>query len=98
MALQNDYTYKGVNITASYQKIEKVSVNDDEAVIFIRVFKDSASASDPGNTVDRKSYVVTGADLTTYFLTVHATDNVVQRAETYMIDKIAEYSTATVVA
>ena len=98
MALQKTYTFKSISLPDAYHEIKEVIISEDYSTIVIYLFKDSGSSSNSENLVTELLFTVSGADNTTYFLTVHATDNILKRAETYLIDKIAEYSGGIVVA
>jgi hypothetical protein len=94
MALQKDYTLKTINVSNAYHQINKVIVQEDKAFIHISVFENFDSSSNYENILEKRSLEVVGQHLIDYFLTVHESDNVLKRAETYLINNVNEYSGA----
>lgn len=102
MALQKDYDIKGVMAAGAYHKIKELHILEDTAIVVVGIYKDFASSADTSNEITGRRYAiqdVEGGDqnYTDYLSTVHATDNVFKRAETYLIDKEADYSGASVI-
>lgn len=100
MALQKTYTLKGVPITDAYHKIKERRIRGNVAIIIIGVYKDFDSSSNEENQLDEVRKTVEDIDggdqnFTDYVLTPHATENILQRLQTYLIEKEADYSGAS---
>lgn len=99
MALQQDYTLKNVLHTDAYHNINERRIYDNSALIIIEVYKDQASSSNKQNKLDEIQKLVKDVDggdqnFTDYVLTPHATKNILQRLQTYLIEKEADYEGA----
>jgi len=106
MALQKTYTIRGgVSVTDCYHDIVSVNIDKISALLYVYIYKDSGSSSDIANKLDEKAYRIVDdpsiphTDFTDYFDTVHATDNVMKRGESYLKDKDIDgyYGNAVVV-
>ncbi|KKM16278.1 hypothetical protein LCGC14_1687460 [marine sediment metagenome] len=102
MALQKDYDIKGIMATEAYHKIKQLIIGENNVVIVVGVYKDVTNAADIINEINERRYLVKDIEsgdqnYTDYFATVHATDNAMTRAETYLVDKEADYVGATTV-
>ncbi len=102
MALQKDYDIKGIMATGAYHKIKQLIIGENNAIIIVGIYKDAANAADVINEIDERRYLIEdieGGDqnYSDYLTAVHATDNAMKRAETYLVDKEADYTSATIV-
>ena len=74
-----------------------VVVRVDVVNVEVCVFK-NATEQTAGNLMRRDVFdVVDAADVSTYFTTAHATENILIRGQTYLKDKVAFFSDAVVV-
>lgn len=98
MALQKDHSIKGVTITGAYHKMKRVIHLIDEKKVFVILgpYKDLGNSSDIVNEFPEKECIIeniNGGDQNydDYIGTVHATENIIQRIESYLVEKDPYY-------
>jgi len=106
MPLTKTVTVKNRSVTNCLHKVEKVEVLATQTNIYVNKY-DNQAAADGGQQNRLDSFKIYSAiddpatggvtHHTDYFLTVHATDNVIKRAETYLKEKEADLNGATIV-
>lgn len=91
------------DIVDAYHDIHAIVLGKKSANITVCVHANQADCDAKKEALSYKEYVVSDdssdpenliTDFTDYFLTVHVTDNLFKRAESYLKDKVADYSGA----
>lgn len=97
MALQKTITTKGnVPITDAIIEVKEIVIKKEysKAEIYVCIYKDTNEQS-ANNSIDSKKYIVTGSNFTTYFNTADGSNTILDKAQDYLKNEIADYSEAT---